>query len=67
MSYPLQFSGSALSLGFGTTTNNSYSQLQTFNGGASTTNITASGEGYFTTASTTNLTISSVPNSILAM
>jgi len=34
--------------------------LFTMNGGASTTNLTASGIGYFATASTTNLTVSSL-------
>jgi hypothetical protein len=58
--YPIQYNAStgAFSLAFGTTSANTYSQLQTFNGGASTTNITASGEGYFATASTTNLIVS---------
>ena len=36
------------------------SGLFTMSGGASTTNITASGTGYFNTASTTNLTVSSL-------
>ncbi len=62
-SYPLQFSSGALSLAFGTTTANTFSQLQTLNGGASTTNVAASGEGYFGTASTTNLIISGISGS----
>ncbi|KKW23449.1 MAG: Hemagluttinin family protein, partial [Candidatus Kaiserbacteria bacterium GW2011_GWB1_52_6] len=39
--------------------------LFSMNGGASTTNITASGIGYFTTASTSNLTVSNIQNSLL--
>jgi len=62
-SYPISFSGNNLSLAFGTTTANTFSNLQTLNGGASTTNVTASGEGYFATASTTNLIISGIVGS----
>ncbi len=66
-SYPLAYNSSTgnFSLGFGTTTTNTFSNLQTFNGGASTTNFTASGEGFFGTASTTNLTVSSAPSGFL--
>ena len=46
-SYPVLLSGTTFSLAFGTTTANSWSALQTFSGGASTTNVTASGTGYF--------------------
>lgn len=61
--YPIQGGGDlsadrTLSLAFGTTTANSWSQLQTFNGGASTT-----GEFTFGTASTTNLIVSSAGGS----
>jgi Chaperone of endosialidase/LVIVD repeat len=63
--YPLLNSSNTVSLAFGTTTANAWSQLQTFNGGASTTNITASGIGYFASASTTNLTISGAPGGFL--
>ena len=42
-------------IGFGA---NTWTGLQTFNGGASTTNLSVSGIGYFVTASTTNLTVS---------
>ena len=64
-SYPISFSGNNLSLVFGTTTANTFSQLQTLSGGASTTNLSASGEGYFATASTTNLTVSGSPSGFL--
>lgn len=40
------------------------SGLFSMNGGASTTNITASGAGYFGTASTTNLTVSSIQSAL---
>src|SRR3989344_5795834 len=42
------------------------SGLFTMSGGASTTNLTASGTGFFATASTSNLTISNIQNSLLA-
>jgi hypothetical protein len=64
-SYPISLSGNNLSLAFGTTTANTFSQLQTLQGGASTTDISASGEGYFGTASTTNLTVSGAPSGFL--
>jgi hypothetical protein len=38
--YPIQYSGNNLSLAFGTTTANTYSALQTFNGGASASTLT---------------------------
>ncbi|MEK7614728.1 MAG: hypothetical protein AAB428_03625, partial [Patescibacteria group bacterium] len=41
------------------------SGLFTMSGGASTTNITASGIGYFGTASATNLTVSGSPSGVL--
>ena len=63
--YPIQYNSATgvFNLAFGTTTANSWSALQTFNGGASTTNISASGYGYFATASTTNLTVSGTATS----
>ncbi len=45
--YPLVDSGTVVSLAFGTTTANSWSALQQFNGGASTTQLTVSGNTYF--------------------
>ena len=42
------------------------SGLFSANGGASTTNLTASGTGYFATASTTNLTVSGARSGLLA-
>jgi Chaperone of endosialidase/Domain of unknown function (DUF5011) len=85
VSYPILFSSNNLSLAFGTTTTNTWSNLQTFQsgfvsqasstitgglatlaGGASTTNLTASGTVFSGTASTTNLIVSSVQNSILS-
>ncbi|MDB5189452.1 MAG: uncharacterized protein JWL82_409, partial [Parcubacteria group bacterium] len=48
--YPLQISSNVLSLAFGTTTANSWSQLQQFNGNASTTQLTVTGNTYLSTA-----------------
>ena len=61
--YPLVNTGNTISLAFGTTTANSWNNLQTFSGGASTTNITASGTVYSQTASTTQLTVSGAATS----
>ena len=44
-SYPLLNTSNTISLGFGTTTANSWSQLQTFGAGASTTNLVISNLG----------------------
>jgi hypothetical protein len=44
-SYPLINTANTISLGFGTTTANSWSQLQTFSAGASTTNLVISNLG----------------------
>ena len=56
--YPLAYNSSTgvFSLGFGTTTANTWSALQIFNGGASTTNLSASGIFFAVNASTTNAT-----------
>jgi hypothetical protein len=54
-SYPIQLSGSNFSLAFGTTTGNSWSQLQQFNGGASST-IVSVGNGSATTTLLGNAT-----------
>jgi len=43
-----------------------FSVLTTFTGGASTTVLSVSETGYFTTASTSNLTVSGLQNSLLA-
>jgi fibronectin-binding autotransporter adhesin len=48
--YPIQFSANNLSLAFGTTTANSWSQLQQFNGGATSTQLTVTGNTYLATA-----------------
>ncbi len=47
--YPLQISSNNISLAFGTTTANTWSQLQIFNGGATTTELTATGNTYLAT------------------
>jgi hypothetical protein len=49
--YPLAYNSSTgnFSLGFGTTTSNTFSALQIFNGGASTTNLSASGSVFAAT------------------
>ncbi|MDB5266126.1 MAG: hypothetical protein JWM39_839 [Parcubacteria group bacterium] len=47
--YPILYSGNNFSLAFGTTTANSWSALQTFNGGASTTQLTSTGSTYLAT------------------
>ena len=56
--YPLINTANTISLGFGTTTANTFSQLQQFNGGATTTALTITG-----TASTTNLIVSNLGGS----
>lgn len=56
--YPIQSSGGttpAISLAFGTTTANSWSQLQMFNGGASTTQMSFFGPGYFGNTATSTI------------
>jgi len=47
--YPLQYSANNFSLAFGTTTANSWSALQQFNGNASTTQFTSTGSTYLAT------------------
>ncbi|MDB5237038.1 MAG: hypothetical protein JWL88_140, partial [Parcubacteria group bacterium] len=54
--YPLVRSANSLSLAFGTTTANSWSQLQKFNGGASTTALTVTGNTYLGTVTAGNAT-----------
>lgn len=50
--YPLQRSTNTINLAFGTTTANSYSALQQFNGNASTTGFTNSGNEWLTALAT---------------
>ncbi|MEK7101198.1 MAG: hypothetical protein AAB921_03815, partial [Patescibacteria group bacterium] len=45
--YPIQNSGNTISLAFGTTTANTWSQTQQFAGGASTTQMSVVGTAYF--------------------
>ncbi|KND47938.1 MAG: hypothetical protein AB199_04240 [Parcubacteria bacterium C7867-004] len=45
--YPLVNTANSISLAFGTTTANQWSALQEFNGGASTTQLTVTGNTYF--------------------
>ncbi len=47
--YPLQISGANIALAFGTTTANSWTALQQFNGNASTTQLTVTGNTYLAT------------------
>ncbi|HEX7651125.1 MAG TPA: helix-turn-helix domain-containing protein, partial [Candidatus Paceibacterota bacterium] len=49
--YPLTRSGDAISLAFGTTTANSWSALQQFDGGASSSALTVSGPAFLATGS----------------
>jgi hypothetical protein len=48
--YPIQYSGNVFSLAFGTTTANSWSSLQQFNGNSSTTQLTVTGNTYLASA-----------------
>lgn len=65
--YPVTLTGSAFGLAFGTTTANTWSGLQAFNGNASTTVLTVGGNAYLATSSDTSIvSVGTAPSSVAA-
>ncbi|MDR3571055.1 MAG: hypothetical protein P4L81_02560, partial [Candidatus Pacebacteria bacterium] len=71
VSYPLLYSNNNLSLGFGTTSANTWSSLQIFNGGASSSGLSVFNNAYFGATATSSfnsagqLSLAGLTNSIL--